>query len=88
MSALARAALPLSSEFYDGTVLAHRAFGGMRPAVERQDQAGAGCYFPHVASQQRVPRHVRQQDVELARQPDRQRLVGATRGLFFLDVAA
>ncbi len=72
----------------DGAMLAHRAFRGVRPAVEREDQAGAGRYFSHVARQQRIARHVRQQDVKLARQPDRQWLVGAARGLFFLDVAA
>ena len=37
----------------DGAMLAHRAFRGVRPAVEREDQAGAGRYFSHVARQHR-----------------------------------
>src|SRR5262245_22728128 len=70
----------------DGAMLAHRALGGMWPAVERQDEPAARGELAHVARQDLASGHLREHDVELGCEPNGQRIVAAARALFTVDM--
>ena len=70
----------------DRAMLAHRAFRGMRPAVEREDQAAARRDLADIARQDRASGHLGEHDVKLGREPDRQRFVGAAGLLLVVDM--
>src|SRR5437763_7753489 len=66
----------------DGTV------GGMRPAIERQDQRTARHHLTEITSQQPVARKIRELDVEFTGEPaGHPYVVALAGGFFFPDVA-